>query len=29
MIVILLGRERDKKDTKVIRKCNSLTKEKL
>ena len=29
MIVFLLGRERDKKDPKVIRKCNSLTKEKL
>ena len=29
MIVFLLGRERDKKDAKVIKKCNSLTKEKL
>ena len=29
MIVFLLGRERDKKDAKVIRKYNSLTKEKL
>ena len=27
MIVFLLGRERDKKDAKVIKKCNSLLKE--
>ena len=29
MIVFLLGKERDKKDAKVIRKYNWLTKEKL
>ena len=29
MIVFLLGRERDKKDAKVIKKFSSLTKEKL